>query len=176
MVSILIIQVIQTLRIYKPSDECELWNKSEYMIWEIHQDDGYDFSPSPNAGTVICSSTTFSSSLNSTAGLVGWAVGVGVRSDEEYFSAPSVSGLGVSSVNAARSRSSTSATRLVFWPPRQINTAAKIPQRKLHGMRIPVLQAGRWNLLKIFDRCEIKKIIWAYRSRPHIVPHSITYK
>lgn len=57
---------------------------------------------------------------------------------------------------ASLSRSSTTAVRFVFWPPRQMNTPENIPHKKLAGIKIPVDQAGRWNLLS-----------------PHIVPHKI---
>ena len=50
------------------------------------------------------------------------------------------------SSSAARNRSLTSSTRFVLSPPFQITTAAAMPHRKLAGIRIPVLHAGRWNL------------------------------
>jgi hypothetical protein len=98
----------------------------------------------PTAGTIMCSSmavsfvTSFSVSLTSEGREVTrWRV--------PLILSVSKSG-GVSASRAARRRSSTSSTRFVFWPPRHINTAAKIPQRKLAGIRVPVVQAGRVNL------------------------------
>jgi hypothetical protein len=67
-------------------------------------------------------------------------------------------------------------TRLVFFPPRQIKIADAIPQRKLAGIKIPVDHGGRSNLrtqpqppIRIYRRT-------TYLSRPHMVPHRITWK
>ena len=73
---------------------------------------------------------------------------------------------------------STCSTRLVFFPPRQMKTAAAIAQRKLAGIKIPVDHGGRSNLRahNLSHRYGSAGTLLQYLSRPHIVPHKITWK
>jgi hypothetical protein len=54
-----------------------------------------------------------------------------------------------------------------------MSIAAVIPHKKLAGMRVPVLQAGRWNLQASEVNCNSNKkqsLADNYRFKPHIVP------
>jgi len=76
------------------------------------------------------------------------------------------------SESAARKRSLTSSTRFVLSPPCQITTAAAIPHKKLAGIRIAVLHAGRWNLPRGGEsNLNIDGFLCPYRFKPHMVPH-----
>jgi hypothetical protein len=67
---------------------------------------------------------------------------------------------GCFSASVARSLALTSSTRFERSPPLQMSTAAAIPHKKLAGMRVPVLQAGRWNLqVSEINYNSIKKVI-----------------
>ena len=84
---------------------------------------------------------------------------------------------GCFSASTARSLDLTSSTRFDFSPPFQMSTAAAIPHKKLAGMRIPVLQAGRWNLQASeveYNSIRNKKVD-TYRFKPHIVPQRNIY-
>jgi hypothetical protein len=64
----------------------------------------------------------------------------------------------------------------VWFPPIAMKTADRIPQRKLAGMRVPVLHAGRWNLeIACHGLLNQRERISAYRSRLHIVAHNMIY-
>lgn len=79
--------------------------------------------------------------------------------------------------SASRSLPSTCSVFLVLAPPLQMKIAAPIPQRKLAGIKLPVVQAGLTNKRG-------KKVISAGRDRvthrvnlfrPHIQPHNKIY-
>ena len=72
--------------------------------------------------------------------------------------------------------SSTFSTRLVFFPPRHMKIADMIPQRKLAGIKIPVDHGGRSNLMAKLQSRTRTLDVTHYLSRPHIVPHRITWK
>jgi len=72
---------------------------------------------------------------------------------------------------------STFSTRLVFFPPCQMKIADAMPQRKLAGIKIPVDHGGRSNLRtnNLSHQYDPTNAL-QYLSRPHIVPHRMTWK
>ena len=112
--------------------------------------DGYGISSC--RGTIMDSTTTLSASrfslpfvLPTTTGLlasgedVRRVVGRGEDNGDPRFDARCFSSM----AKAFFRNASTSLTRLVFFPPRQMKIADAIPQRKLAGIKIPVDHGGR---------------------------------
>lgn len=58
-----------------------------------------------------------------------------------------------------------------------MSTAAAIPHKKLAGMRVPVVQGGRWNLhVREVNYNDITEaLLDVYRFKPHIVPQRNIY-
>jgi hypothetical protein len=131
-----------------------------------------------NDGTSICSSTARLFSSTGRGAAVFSLCEASVVPSVDRFRGSCASGsdcspwtcsfLGCSMARAWRRIPSTFSVRFVFWPPRHIKTAERIPQRKLHGMRVPVLQAGRWKLSTLWESSLSSKSInctgWAPTS------------
>ena len=94
-------------------------------------------------------------------------VGLGEDNGDPGFNACCFSSM----ARASFRNCSTFSTRLVFFPPRQMNIADTIPQRKLAGIKIPVDHGGRSNL-----RTQPQSQIQTYRRTtvPIEAPHGST--